>query len=98
MLTVIATIRVKAGSELRAREILSALVAPTRKEKGCINYDLHQRKDNPRVFVFYENWSSDAALDAHLKTPHVQKGLSAMGPHLDGEPDIARFEMVSRKA
>lgn len=97
MLTVIATIRARAGSELRAKEILTSLVAPTRKEQGCVNYDLHVRADQPGTFVFYENWTSAAALDAHLKTPHVQEALSEMGPHLAGEPDIGRFEMISKK-
>ncbi len=98
MLTVIATIRAKPGTELRAKEILTSLVKPTRQEAGCINYDLHVRADQPGTFVFYENWASEAALDAHLKTPHVQKALSTMGPFLAGEPDIGRFEMISKQA
>jgi quinol monooxygenase YgiN len=97
MLTVIATMHVKAGSEDAAREILAALVAPTRKEKGCLNYDLHQRTDKRGTFVFYENWTTPAALDLHLQTAHVQKALAEMQPHLEGPPDIAQFEMVSRK-
>ncbi|HZL13734.1 MAG TPA: putative quinol monooxygenase, partial [Verrucomicrobiae bacterium] len=43
-----------------------------RKEAGCINYDLHVAPDDPSKFLFYENWTSNAHLDAHGQTPHIQ--------------------------
>ncbi len=27
---------------------------------------------DPALFVFYKNWASQAALDVHLETPHLQ--------------------------
>jgi quinol monooxygenase YgiN len=41
-LTVIAHVRAKPGQESRVRQLLEGLLAPTRAEAGCINYDLHQ--------------------------------------------------------
>ena len=93
-LTIIAKIRAKAGMELRLREALLALVAPTRAESGCINYDLHVARDNPREFVFYENWRSPADLDAHFKTPHMVAFFKNAHEMLDGEADIARWTML----
>lgn len=63
------------GKEKETFELLSGLVAPTRAEKGCINYDLHQSLEDPRLFVFYENWENQEVLDRHFQTSHV---LSAM--------------------
>lgn len=71
MLTVIAHARAKPGKEAQAREILQALVVPTRLEEGCIDYDLHQSAEDPSSFVFYENWTSPEALEAHAKSPHI---------------------------
>jgi quinol monooxygenase YgiN len=95
MITIVATIRVKPGSEARAREILLALIAPTRNEPGCINYDLHQRADSPCTFLVYENWNSEPELNAHMQAAHVQRALGDIGPLLDGAPDMARFDMLS---
>ena len=50
---------------------LLALIAPTREEKGCISYDLHQDQDRPEVFYFYEIWETRSLLDAHLKNDHL---------------------------
>jgi quinol monooxygenase YgiN len=71
-LTVIAHIRAKAGQESRVRQILQGLLAPTRAEVGCINYDLHQSQSDPAVFVFYENWESEGHPEAHARSAHMQ--------------------------
>jgi quinol monooxygenase YgiN len=50
-LTVIAHVRAKPGQESRVRQLLEGLLAPTRAEAGCINYDLHQSQTDPALFV-----------------------------------------------
>jgi quinol monooxygenase YgiN len=55
---------------------LRAVVAPSRKDSGCLHYDLHQELANPDRFVFIETWASQDALDQHNQTSHL-KGLIA---------------------
>lgn len=50
---------------------LKNLIAPTRAEKGCVQYDLHQNNDNPSHFMFFENWESRALWQAHMSAPHL---------------------------
>ena len=61
-LTVIARLKAKDGSEEKLGAMLRALVAPTRAEKGCINYDLHRSHDDPGLFIFYEKLGDPSAL------------------------------------
>ncbi len=84
-LTVIAILKAKPGKEAAMKKELLALIPPTRKEPGCLNYDLHQDTEDPARFVFHENWTSKAHLDAHLERPHL-KALNAKGVELFGEP------------
>lgn len=93
-LTVIAYARAKAGQEARARAVLAGLVAPTRAESGCLTYDLHQSNDDPRLFVFHENWVSAAHLDAHAGSPHIQAFRAVAPEILDGPVDISRWTRV----
>lgn len=53
------------------RQSLEALIAPTRREQGCLLYDLHQNLHNPAHFIFYEIWQSQAMLDAHTASDHL---------------------------
>ena len=93
-LTIIAQFRAKPGQETRAREVLQALLAPTRAEAGCINYDLHQSLNDPAAFVFYENWESAAHLEAHARSAHIRV-LHAVEPEVfTAPPEISRWAAV----
>jgi quinol monooxygenase YgiN len=59
------------------RTILKNMLVPTRAEKGCMAYDLHEVIGDPHQFVFLEIWESEAALQAHTRTPHFQDLLRA---------------------
>ncbi|MGO9572337.1 MAG: putative quinol monooxygenase [Desulfomonilaceae bacterium] len=81
MLTVFAFAQTRPGKEKELEEALLTLVAHTRQETGCINYDLHRHLDQPGKFAFYENWVDKAALEQHRASPHmlrlsVQKRVS----------------------
>jgi quinol monooxygenase YgiN len=60
----------KPGQELLLQAELSALIRPTRKEEGCILYDLHRSTDMAGDFLFYEIWASRDAHAEHKRTPH----------------------------
>jgi len=71
-ITLIAIIKAKAGKEEAVKRELTNLLAPTRKEAGCLNYNMHiDPQDNSR-FMFYENWECQSVLDDHLNSPHIQ--------------------------
>lgn len=70
-LTVVAEMVAKPGKEEELKRRLLALVEPTRKEDGCLQYDLHQNTSEAGRFVFYENWRSRESLERHLQSPHL---------------------------
>jgi len=94
-LSVIAYIPAKAGRQERVREALLDLVAHTRREKGCINYDLHQSQDNDSEFAIYENWVEADDLDAHAKSAHLQAFTRIARDLLERPADIKKWIMVS---
>jgi quinol monooxygenase YgiN len=97
-ISVVATINAKAGMEAGVREAVMALVAPTRAEAGCINYDLHQSMDDPTVFILYENWVSKADLEAHLEKPYLKQFLARADEMLRAPVEIALCRMISAPA
>lgn len=74
-LSVIAKFTAKPGREKDVLSGLTDMIAPTRKEEGCINYDLHESRSVPGVFYFYENWTGKDVLDKHLASSHIQNAL-----------------------
>ena len=67
------------------KSICLGLIDPTRKEEGCISYDLYQDTSNPGRFTFIEEWQSKEHLDVHLKTPHLVAAGEAFGKILTKE-------------
>ena len=98
MYTIIGTVTARPETRVELQTLLAAQVAPTRAEAGCINYDFHVDAANPCVFVFYENWTSRAALDAHLAMPHLQPLFSQLDRLLVAPVDIRPLKMLSQQA
>jgi quinol monooxygenase YgiN len=94
-ITVIATFQAKPGMEAALKEVLIGLVEPTRKEAGCINYDLHQSPDEPGKFLFHENWTSRELLDAHLKSAHIAALLPRVPELAIGMPEIKIWQRIA---
>ena len=93
-ITVVAQIKARPGKESQARQELLSLVAPSRKDAGCLNYDLHQALDNAALFLFHENWTSKAHLDAHLQKPDLQAVLARLGQLVAEPPQITLWEKI----
>lgn len=93
--SVVARLTAKPGLEDRVEAELMDLVQKTRKETGCINYDLHVSLDNPKTFIFYENWVSKGCLDEHLQTPHLTRLRSMQEELFAHPPEISVLKMVS---
>lgn len=68
--TLIVTLRAKDGQYLLLEAELRALVGPTRKEEGCLQYDLHAAPDHPGLYLLHEVWASREDHGAHTRTPH----------------------------
>jgi quinol monooxygenase YgiN len=92
--TVVATMNAKPGKEGEMKELLRGLLTPTRKERGCISYDLHENPEQPGKFLFYENWESKALLDAHLKSKHMAAAFPQIKKLSATEPVISLWEKL----
>lgn len=98
MVTVVARAKAAPGMEDAVRRELLHMVEETRKEAGCINYDLHVAADRPDHFLFYENWEEPSALERHAQAPHVL-AFRARAHELLAEPtEILLYEMISEPA
>ena len=94
-ITVIATFQARPGKEAELKRALIGLVTPTRKEAGCLNYDLHVLTDDPAKFLFHENWTSQAHLDAHLQSEHIRALLPRVDELCVGRPEIKIWEKIA---
>lgn len=72
VLTVVAKIRAAKGKGDALAALLAEQAAAVRAaEPGCLMYRPHRSTRDPDLFLFYETYQDDAALDAHRRAPHL---------------------------
>jgi quinol monooxygenase YgiN len=74
MIKVVAKGKLKPDVKVEEYLILARqVIAETRKEDGCIKYDLHQDINDPTILTMLEEWVDEEALNQHNKTEHVKR-------------------------
>ncbi|MCR9239497.1 MAG: antibiotic biosynthesis monooxygenase [Alphaproteobacteria bacterium] len=76
-LTIVANIYAQPGQIDLIKGELGKLVPITRREAGCIQYDLHQDNDSPVHFMLFENWESRELWQTHMNAPHLAAFMEA---------------------
>jgi len=84
---VVAHFTARPGKEGELLHVLHSLLEPTRKEPGCIRYELNQQVDNPGAFTFAEKFVNREAFEAHGRTPHVLRFRQQAGSLIES-PEV----------
>jgi quinol monooxygenase YgiN len=96
--TIIARLKAKPGSEAALQEAFQDMIKTVRAEEpGCQAYVLHKSKKDASQFVWYEVYSDQAAVDTHMKTPHMKAMGGRIKDLLDGAPQVEFLEELDRR-
>ncbi len=87
--TVIARLKAKPGKEEALKETLLLFLDPSRKEEGCISYELHISDHDPGLFMFHEIWADNKALAKHLSTPQLRDFITVSEDLLAEPMDVS---------
>jgi len=79
MVIVHAYIEIKKGKTKEFAVVLDKCVVNTRKEAGCLSYVPYTDLADDHKFIIVEEWESQAALDAHMLTPHFVQLVEDLG-------------------
>lgn len=90
-LVVLAFFRAKPEHLAELCAALADLIRATRREPGCLRYDLHVAADDPTSFVMIEQWATPAALEFHMAQPHTQAAFAKMSDWLAEKVQVSRW-------
>ena len=94
MVYVMASIVAQPEQAQAVRTLLAGLAAESRREPGCLSYEVFQRPDLPNVFRTVEQWQAIGDVDAHMRSPHVAKAIAAAQAMLAEPPEIVSYARV----
>jgi quinol monooxygenase YgiN len=99
-----ATTKIVVSGEIRldpedfdaALALIEPLVAATKAEAGCVEYDYWvDPRDRGRVRVF-EEWESDDAIAAHSASEHMKTFFGGMVKLRISAVELSRFEISDK--
>jgi quinol monooxygenase YgiN len=94
-LRVIAHLKARTGRGEELREVLHGLVGPTRKEPGCLQYQLLADRDSDLDFTFLEEWRDEEALAAHFETEHLRHARERFHDLLEAPLDLRKYRLLA---
>ena len=89
-LYIVALFRFKESHVMDAIEILKKLVIETRKEEGCLQYDLIEDNQNKGVFFIVELWETQEHHYQHSGTDHLMDFRHQVAPMLEETTQVYR--------
>ncbi|WP_291637782.1 putative quinol monooxygenase [Clostridium sp.] len=81
------------GKTEKAIELYEELVGKTRKEKGCISYNLFQDNTDKTILTMIEEWENKESLDNHFNTEHFKRLVPIIGT-LRKNSELNIYELV----
>ncbi|MBE9128960.1 MULTISPECIES: putative quinol monooxygenase [unclassified Coleofasciculus] len=83
------------GKEDVLKALLLELVEATRKETGCITYELLQSPAVPTEFAFVEEWENEEVWKLHMDSFHVEQAFREGEALFASPPDIRHYELLA---
>ncbi len=81
----------QADFEAAAKDLMAQVKA---NEPGCLIYQLYKKKGSGTDYYFMEQYTDQAALDAHGKTEYFLAAQPKLGACLAGAPTLTMMDSV----
>ena len=94
MVKVVVKSEIKDGQIDAYRRLAAELARETRKEQGCVSYELFQDIQNQNVFSFIEAWENQDLLDRHMTSEHFQRIVPQMASLREKPAEINVYRLV----
>jgi quinol monooxygenase YgiN len=93
MIVVMGEVRMGDGEIDRLQADIAAQMAATEAEDGCIQYTFSRDVTDPNRMLVTERWRDAAALEAHMKAPHMATFNAVIGGAKIININIKRYEI-----
>lgn len=93
MIKIVAKNPVAAENKAKFIETAKELVEKSRKESGCISYNLFESVDG-KYLTFIEEWKNEKAIEEHNNSDHFKSIVPKLGELTSGEMDVVLYKEV----
>ena len=91
MIVVAGSVRIRPETRQEAIQLAVWMARETQTEPGCITYRFSSDLEHPDTIHIFEEWTDQAALEAHFRTPHMAQFNAKLGAFLAERPTVTRY-------
>jgi quinol monooxygenase YgiN len=92
-ITLTAKLTIKAGKEKEFETLMKGIVPKVRQEPGNLAYTMCRSKENPRLFLFFEEYADQKAIQAHGQ--HLKELGVDLSGFLDGPVAAEYYDKIA---
>lgn len=94
MITIVAKKTIKIDKKEKFKNLANKLIEESRKETGCLEYDLYEDLRNSNIVAFIEVWESEEAIKLHNNTVHFTNLVPELAKFQEGETEITLYKKI----
>jgi len=94
MITIIAKCLLKDGLKEKFKKTAIELIESSRKEDGCISYNLYEDLNNENILIFIEEWKDKEAINSHNNSEHFKRIVTELSELYLMDPEISLYKVV----
>ena len=95
MIVVLGHLTINPDARDAALAAIEPFLAATRAEDGCLDYRFSFDAGDPDRLNGAEIWESQAAMDAHMASPHMAEFMGAAGGFIGGSVEFITYDVAS---
>ncbi|MDW7671841.1 MAG: putative quinol monooxygenase [Bacillota bacterium] len=93
MITIVAKSVLKEGKVEDFKVITRELIEESRKEAGCISYNLYQDVKNHKILTFIEEWEDLEAIELHNVSEHFTRIVPQLSELREGPSEVNLYQL-----
>ncbi len=96
-LIIAGTVRVPPDNLPALKPHMLAMMTASRAEDGCVTYSYGEDVAEPGLIRVFEVWRDQAAIDAHVKAPHMAAWRGACAERGVSDRKLSAYEVASER-
>jgi len=97
MITIVAKSIIKPGRKEDFKILTEKLIKESRKEIGCISYNLYEDINHPNILTFIEEWKNEEAIKLHNVSKHYTGIVPKLSELREGKTEINLYKLIEDK-
>jgi len=95
MITIVAKSIVKEGKLEEFKVLTKEMIEKSRKEEGCLSYNLYHDVHNDHILTFIEDWKDMETIDLHNASEHFTRIVPQMKALREPGSEVNLYQSIS---